>query len=399
MKKLMLPIVLILSVGSAHAMWWPFKKKATPLSTTRATISAPENVEANAPAETKEEQASEFALPSVEKFALGQGLLSRQNADALVKAITNGDVEKVKQILDEKTVDVTKPVKSIFSAGKSPLDFARESTAANKSEILKLLSDAAGIKEAEVIAEEAIAKPAEEKVVSVAVEAPVIEEKAAEEKVVASEAPAIQEETEFVALPVAEDQSPKEEDESEIIVLEAAPAVAESLAPSTAERILMWVPTAQERPTGEEVEGVSALFQEPVAKAARPLPPTPTTIVKQPMRVPSAPAPQLAVQPKASRPLPPTPVARIQEVKVEVTPKARRPLPPTPVAEPAVRPLPALPAQASRPLPPTPTAPVIFEELETEAFAPVAKPAYRPLPPTPVAKPAVRPLPALPVSK
>lgn len=376
MKKLVLPIVLLLSVGSMDAMWLFRRKKVETPAATAATISAPEAAATAEPAKTAEavteetEEAKEFTLPVTEKFALGKGLLARQNETTLVNAITSGDIAKVKEILDTQEIDVTKPVKSMFFAGKTPIDIAKSSNTANKEEIVNLLLDAAKLKEAEEVTEEA---------------------------------------------PVA----------------------------TVAERILMWLPTAQEKPTGEEVEGVGALFEEPATEqvttitpikhyptrfkqleprpltvefegekvervqapqVARPLPSKPAAskpfifeeleesvvskpaVAKQPARArvwPSTPAPQPVVETKKAPRALPTPPARVQEVKVEITPKARRPLPATPVSKPA--------AASS----------VIFEELETESAVaqPASKPAARMLPTPPTVKPAGRVLPTPPIAK
>lgn len=346
MKKLLLSLTLLLSIGSVDAMGWFWRKKPAeeikPAATSLEISKTEETEEVSDEPESEEieseAQETEFTVPATGALALPQSWLARQKEEALIQAITKGDIEAVKQIIAEKSVDVTKPVKSIFQAGKTPLQIANEANVTNKEEIVKLLKDATGIQETEV-------------------------------------------------------------------------------APTAQERILMWLPTPtrEERLTGEEVEGVSRLFREPVVlkPTAKPAPPVQPRVIDTPILR----TPVQHIQPRSERlqellrtteprPLSPALSVELESEKIETLspiptraagPAAQRPLPTPPAARPA-RVWPSTPApkpvevkiEVERKARPLPTPPRV-QEVQVE----VTPKAARPLPATPVG-PAVRPLPDVP---
>lgn len=353
MKKLLVSLTLLLSICSVDAMGWFWRKKPAEEIKPEATsleISKTEETEEVSDEPESEEieseaQETEFTVPAAEALALPQSWLARQKEEALIQAITQGDIERVKQIIAEKSVDVTKPVKSIFQAGKTPLEIANEANASNKEEIVKLLKDAAGIKETEV-------------------------------------------------------------------------------APTAQERILMWLPTREERPTGEEVEGVSRLFREPVVlkPTAKPAPPVQPRVIDSPILR----TPVQHIQPRSERlqellrtteprPLSPALSVELESEKIETLspiptraagPAALRPLPTPPAARP-VRVWPSTPApkpvevkiEVERKARPLPTPPLKAAPRVQEVQVEVTPKAARPLPATPVRPVGRRPLPDLPKIK
>jgi hypothetical protein len=238
MKRIVLPILLLTISNPAFAMWGWFKKKPAPTTvapTTEATtISSVEPVKEQgevkaelqeAPAtvsgtESLAEVTSGLQLPETTIKAISAGL-GRLSAEAqFLNALRKGDIEQIKTIVE--TVDVNNPLKTSFAAPKkAPLAILFESDAPNKLEIAQLLLDKGADKSVlNTFAQSAIADK-DEKLVNWLTEQGII-------------APA-----------------------QEVEVVEA-----QALAPTTAERILLWLPTPEQRPTGEEVEGVSALFEE-----------------------------------------------------------------------------------------------------------------------------------------
>lgn len=103
MKKLLLPLLLILSAGSVNAMWW--RKKAVP---------APTSVD-----------------------------LHKQELD-FSAALKNGQIDTIKDLIAQKKVDVNKPLSLIYG-GKKPLEVVFEQNTPNKFEIAQILLDAGAI--------------------------------------------------------------------------------------------------------------------------------------------------------------------------------------------------------------------------------------------------------------
>lgn len=372
MKKLLVSLTLLLSIGSIDAMGWFWRKKPTeeikPAATSlELSKTEAEEVSEEPESEEIESEEIEFTLPATGALALPQSWLARQKEEAFIQALRTGDIVKVKEILAEKSIDVTKPVKSIFHAGKTPLEIAAAANVGNKEEIVKLLKDAAGIQETEVDIEVESDEPEE---LEQAQKTDLAASESEEATALTTERPELERlRAKFKELVTTERLTPSSE----------VTAEAEIEEPAIAEEVQIFTPTIHYPTTSRKLELPEFTIEfegekvEPVTKAARPLPtppapakakqwpsspaperpqvrPLPTPPAARPARVwPSTPAPQpvevkIEVERKP-RPLPTPPLKaapRVQEVEVEVTSQVVRPLPATP-ARPAVRALPDLP--------------------------------------------------------
>lgn len=125
MKKLLL-IAMLLSIGSLQAMWY---RKQTTVGTTRK------------PVITKTSQAQSMATEPVAQ-ASAQEVNPEEVEVALIAAINSGDTGWLKQLIEEKKIDVSKPFKLIFYKGSSPLEIVFEKNTPKKFEVAELLLNA-----------------------------------------------------------------------------------------------------------------------------------------------------------------------------------------------------------------------------------------------------------------
>jgi hypothetical protein len=349
MKRIILPILLLTISSPAFAMWGWFKRKPAPAAvapTTEATtISGVELVkeqgevkaelEGTPPAASAVqseagsakftfEDEPEFELPEIEKFAVTGAALARQNEMALIVAINTGDTEKVKQLIDDKKVDVKKPFKLLFYAGQTPLEVIIANDTPKKFEIAKLFLEAGADKNSlnQLLAPAIEAAKASRDMTEVTwlleLGAKDVDGKAFDllEQMRASRLSADQ--------PLV-----KEEKAVEAEAIEKRVTPIEVL---KAQEIITPTETAQ----AEKVITPAAVETEEVAAIA----PAPVVVpVVVPIATPAKPAGRLILtplrKPAAAQP-------RVQEVKVEVTPKAKvilTPLrkPAAPQAKPAVQ--------------------------------------------------------------
>lgn len=141
MKKLVLPIILLLSVANAHAWFWV--KPTTPATTeTTATEGATAEAQETMPeVETSTEATEEESTLGLSQSAiktLGARLGSFGNELKFANALRTGDVEQIKEIIDQ--VDVNAPIKPGFAlTKKAPIVILFESEAPNKVAIAELL--------------------------------------------------------------------------------------------------------------------------------------------------------------------------------------------------------------------------------------------------------------------
>lgn len=155
MKRIVLPILLLTISCPAVAMWGWFRKKpavaTTVTPTTEAAISAVEPVveekvveaqlQGTPAAITEVESEQTFSLPKVE------GAFALLNEKVFVTALKNGDVATVKQLIDEKRIDVNKPFQSLFYEDQTPLEVVMASDTPEKLEIADLLLKAGADKQ------------------------------------------------------------------------------------------------------------------------------------------------------------------------------------------------------------------------------------------------------------
>ncbi|CAN5151442.1 hypothetical protein BH09DEP1_BH09DEP1_4130 [soil metagenome] len=401
MKKLVLPILLLLSVGSANAMWGWFKSKPVqPAITTTEDVKLPflaagsakleeakligalkaGNAESVKAVITAENVNKEFTLPLYAgqtplSFLFTEGFYKSGDrfavAEALIEAGANKDA--LKPILESaKSANDSELVQWLLDHGVGDTSVATQvaADAQQKLEATNIFNTAFERAKEKMRAQEAAAQPV---IATEEVKTPLVEEAitpvVAIEEPVAAQAPIASEDA--TMLPEA---AKAEELVSEPVIAEELitvvnpisnyPVRLKQLLPAPTQEISVVAPDLTVNLEGETAEQIKApakvwpsvpapmrVQELPVTvtpKVARPLPPTPA----KPMIFDELESEEL-LAPVVKRPLPPTPARRMQEVQVTVTPKVARPLPPTPK--------------------------VAFDELETAEFTPAVK-TGRPLP-------------------
>lgn len=358
MKRLVLPLILIMSAGSADAM---FSRKG------------------GAP-----------------KAAAPQLVKSTPDEISLIATLNLGDVEALKKLIAEKRIDVNEPLKLESYQGKTPLEIIFEYQMPNKLQIAQVLLDAGAI-DADGKAKAAIdaakgnlariqelAKNAYEK----ALAALGAKTEGASEAVVQEQASA--EQTEPIAASAQEQEPLKVEFEGEKIE-RIAPVV---ITPMThyPTKFKQLVPR-QEQPEVAKEPLLSPTekptpAQQPAVKQRVSMVPVSKPAPAQ-AQVPVAKAPAVPVKPASVKPAPVAPRVqtakpRVQEVKVEITPVIKPKAKPL-VLGPQVKPAPA--KQSAAPA-------------SARTQAPEVKASALPVNPTPAkAKWPSRPAPMRPVQQ
>lgn len=340
MKRIVLPILLLTISSPAFAMWGWFRKKqevvpAAVTPTTEATISAVEPEKQEVPATVSaQESESEYVAPEVEKIALGGAVFAsaRQKEMALIVAINTGDVDKVKQLIDEK-VEVRKPFKLIFYAGQTPLEVIFGNDTPKKFEIAELLLTAGANKEdLNRFLQDAVQAEDYEQVLWLVNHGAkdidgkafeLIEKKRVETQKTTEEPEAV----EAVTAKAEKVITPTEVKTQEVKEIAVTPAVIIPVATPAkpAARVIL-------TPLSKPAAAQPRIQEVKVEITSKP------KVIITPVRKPAA------VQPK--------PQPRVQEVKVEITPKA-------PVVKPAAAPI--------KPAAPIAKAPVVAPEVKKAA--------------------------------
>ena len=165
MKKLLL-VVLVLIMGQADAMWYRKQKSQQPTQINAIHMEALGTAATQKPAAQKIESFETepiFETPAEEQTQrnLANNLfqeakhmedraaaMEKLHEVALIAALNTGDANKLKQLIEEEKIDISKPFKLPFYQGNTPIEVVFEKNTPNKLEVAEVLLNAGADKKA-----------------------------------------------------------------------------------------------------------------------------------------------------------------------------------------------------------------------------------------------------------